>query len=212
MASSAISDQSLELLLAETRWGTGGVAARITGSPDPAKMRAFWAGLSVYRLTGQHFQNCFDQALAAVTGKNRWSIYVQSVIQAKHDMMQAPGDYPFCLSPVEWREHCQKLWGGMIDSTDFRPPNAVADTLAIIAKTLFGVGAGIYVATLIPEGMLAGTAIAAIGGPAMARGALVAGANTVVEHLLPSNNPLNDLATAAVWRRYQLESRRRKLA
>ena len=210
-AGSLLSDQNLELLLQETRWGSGGVTARITGSPDPAKFRAFWTGLTLYRLAAKDFQRRFDQALSDAAGRNAWTIHAQSVIQAKHDMMQAPGDYPFCLGPRQWREHCQALWGGLIDGNDYRPPNAYTDMLLMVGKTLFASAAGVGIALLLPEEAMAGTALAAISGPGATKAIGLAAANTVVEHALPTSNPLDDMAKATVWRRYQLENRRRKL-
>lgn len=59
---------------------------------------------------------------------------------------------------------------------------------------------------------MAVTAVVAVGGPAMARSLLVAGATVISDGALASNNPLDDMTKAEIWRRYQLEFTRRKLS
>ena len=58
---------------------------------------------------------------------------------------------------------------------------------------------------------MASTALAAISGSTATKAIGLPVANTVVEHALPTSNPLDDMAKATVWKRYQLENRCRKL-
>ncbi len=129
----------------------------------------------------------------------------------KLDIVATPADYPFCLSLTQWREHCQQLWGGLIDSTDYRPPSAAAGTMRLVAKTLFGTFVGVLVAVSLPEDLALGAMASAIARTTALRGVAIASANAVVEHVLPTNNPLDDIAKARAWNRYLLENRRRKL-
>lgn len=207
----SLSDQNLEFLLAETRWGTGGVAARITAAPDPLKARAMWAGLTLYRLGKPEFQRRFDQALADMQKRSPWNTQVQSVIQAKHEMMASPGNFPFSLSNQEWGQQCQTLFGGTIDTAIYTPPSVYRDVFALVAKAILGLGAGIFVGLMLPEEALAAPVVVAIGGKAMAKGALNSGMASFSEHLLPGGNPLDDADKLTVRRRYELENKRRKL-
>ena len=205
-----LSDQNLDLLLQETPWGRGGVDRLIRSGPDPTKLRTFWTGLTIYRQGGQHFQNQFDQALSAAQGRNAWEPQLRAIAMTKRDMLAAPGDYPFCLTGQQWREHCQSLFGGMIDSTDYKPPSAMADLKSLVIKTLVGTFIGAVATYMIPEEALVATAAAGLGGNAL-KGMTMAIGSEVTNHLLPGGSPLDDLDKAEIWRRYQLESRRRKL-
>ena len=206
------SDQNLDLLLAETPWGRGGVARLIRSAPDPDKMRAFWSGLAVYRYAGMDWQHRYDQALSAAQGRNAWEPHLRAVAMTKLAMLASPGDYPFCLTGTEWRQQCQSLYGGQIDSTLYKPPSAAADTARLVAKTLFGSVAGVVIAGLLPEDLLVGSAIAGLAGPAAVKGVAMAAANTMLDAALPTGNPIDDMEKAAIWQRYQIEYRRRKLA
>lgn len=209
--SSKLSDPNLELLLAQTRWGTGGVNARIKSSPNPDMYRALWAALPLYRMATPAFRKLVDQALESANRQSKWTIYPSSVIQAKHDMMASPAEYPFCLTPDEWKVNCTRQWGGKIDGNDYTPPNVYRDAGAIIAKTLFATFVGAAAIAVIPETALAGIMIAGVGGAALARSAAIAVSNTVAEGTFVSNNPISDARQAEQWRKYSLENRRRKL-
>ena len=206
-----LSDRGIDLVLRQTVWGSGGIAARVLAAPDPDRQRGYWTGLTLYRWATPAFRAGFDKALEADFSRHPWTNLITGVIQAKRAMMAAPGDYPFCLDPVQFREKCQALFGGQIDGSDYTPPNAYRDAAKMVLKAIGATALVAGAAALLPEEALAGLAIYGVSGTAAARSVAIAAGNVVLDHLLPTANPLDSLHQSELWRRYQVENLRRKL-
>ncbi|NPD68429.1 hypothetical protein HN018_08510 [Lichenicola cladoniae] len=207
----ALNDANLDLILRQSDWGIGGIAVRITPAPDAVALRGFWVGLTLYRWASPAYRQWFNAALDSIARRRPWSIYAQSVIQTKHAMLRAPGDYPFCLTQQQWQEHCQMLFGGQVDSADYTPPSVIRDTVGYILSAIGTLAVGAGVTLLVPEEALAGTAIAALGGPAITKSIAVAAGSALLQHVIPTTNPIDDIDKVRTWHRYQFESQRRKL-
>lgn len=167
----------------------------------------------------------FDAAIRAAQARHDTFRHANAIAQTRDAMMADPDFYPFCLSPMYWPDAQRAHFRGLVGQTTYQAPVYRSAVASDVTKLVLPVFAGAAVALFLPEEAVAGAvvlaatrvaekAVTARAASFIAKTAIGTGLATGGSAL--ANSMSGPLASDAarqdeMWRRYQLEARRRSM-
>lgn len=218
-----LSDNNLSLLLQELPHRP--TIQTINASPDRDILKGLWSAMTFYQWTPAVRQTIDAAIQSAMTRRDLVSA-ASAVAQTRDAMMADPDFYPFCLSPQYWPDAQRAHFRGLVGQTTYQPPaywHAIgSDAMKMLAPVFIGVLVGVA----LPEELVGGAvALAAtrIAGKALtetatkaaakiAMGTGLAATGSVIANAFTGPSASAAAHDAEMWRRYQLEAKRRATA
>ncbi len=218
-----LSDANLGFLLSElvNRPTIGTVNA----SAAPDVLKGLWSALTFYQWTPAA-RPTIDAAIRGALVRVDISSHAKAIAQTRDAMLGDPDYYPFCLSPQYWPDAQRSHFRGLVTQTTYQPPGYWGALARDVVKTVGPVLLGVAVASALPEELVGGAvALAAsrVAGKELTAGVtkavaklalgtgLAAGGSAVANAF--SGPSASDAAhDTEMWRRYQIEAKRRAMS
>ena len=206
MNSRWMADDAVDLLLKEV----DAVWSLVSTAPDPARARALFVGLTLFRFDDT-LKRMLEEQLTALRWRDGWTPFASWLTGLMFEVRDDPASWPFCLSEQEFDFHATQSFGGEIGKIEgvYHPPSFYEDLGRDILGIMFGVGLGVLATAAFPEAA-AGTALAASLSPPIARG-LLSGAGGIVGSHFFGKDPFDAATKSMLWKRYEIDYRRRQL-
>ena len=217
-----LNDANLGLLLSELV--NRPTIGTINASKNPGLLKSLWTLLTVYQWTPT-IQASVDAAIRAAMTQPGLTSHVSAVALTRDALMSDPDYFPFCLSPGYWPDAQRAHFRGLVGQTTYRPPSYYGALASDAWKVVLPVAVGAAVATFLPEELvggavtiaamkLAGKSLSSAGTKMLAK--MATGTGLSASGFALANTLNGPLATDAgrqdeMWRRYQIEARRRAL-
>lgn len=188
-------------------WETMDSWDAINAAPEPARARRWFVGLCLVRLSVS-FRVQLAAEIEAFRRKPEWWETTGWIATRMTQVGLHPEEYPFSLSPAEWKYFQNKIFGGQVaEIRSFYHPPSFYDALAVevLNDAASAVAAG--VATFLVVGSDGEAAEILTAKRALLSGFAAAGERMLVPGVDPQAAQKHRL-----WPRYLDEARRRALA
>ncbi len=217
-----LSDENLGLMLSELV--NRPTIATVNASKNPALLKSLWSLLTVYQWTPT-IQGSVDAAIRAAMVQPGLTSHVSAIALTRDALVIDPDFFPFCLSPGYWADAQRAHFRGLIGQTTYPPPSYYGALASDAWKVVLPVAAGAVVAAFLPEELvggavalaatkLAGRTLTSAGSKALAKmatGIGLAGGGMALGNALNGPTPGDAARQDEMWRRYQIEARRRAM-
>ena len=218
-----LNDANLGLLLSELV--NRPTIGTINVSKNPLLLKALWSALTFYQWA-EAARPAVDAAIRAAIVQPGLTSHVAAVAQTRDALLADPDFYPFCLSPQYWPDAQRAHFRGLVGQTTYQPPSYWGALGRDVAKVVIPVAVGAGAAVALPEevvGSLVALAATKVAGRAVtasvskfvaktAVGTLLSGGGTALANGLSGPSSGDAAHDAEMWRRYQIEAKRRMLS
>ena len=216
-----LSDANLSLLLQELV--NRPTLATVNASANPSVLKALWTTLTFYQWVPS-VRSSINAAIQAAMHVPGLTSHAAAIAQTRDALLADPDFYPFCLSAQYWPDAQRAHFRGLVGQTTYQPPSyfgaLASDAMKILIPTL----AGTVVAAFLPEELIGGMVTLAatkVAGRAlsstamsfvakMATGTGLAAGGSAVASTFNGKSSADAERDREMWRRYQIEARRRR--
>lgn len=217
-----LGDAKLDLQLQELI--NGPRLSDIEASPIAGVLKGLWTALTFYQWTPA-VRTGFDAGIRAAQARHDSFHQANAIAQVRDAMLADPDFYPFCLSPMYWPDAQRAHFRGLVGQTTYQAPVYWSAVASDAAKLVLPVLAGAGLALFLPEEAVAG-AVAIAAARVVGREVTAKATGFIAKTVMGSGLAIGGSALASslsgpsasdaarqneMWRRYQIETRRRSM-